>query len=1750
MGSELGVENILEREPDHRDTPITEPLEKLRRVLDTVTKAENIHKKALEANQKKEKEADARLHSLREKSTVEQLEHFVGFEKDPEFLAKIDEITQKLAKAAGFTRKVKTISVSGDTINAFVYVDKSPGSNEDAPGVYTGSQNEGHIVFLYTGLVTKLAEHLAKQGKKLNEGHIAGVLAHEMRHLIQQKEKRSEKVTRKQEEYDADLGGVELMGRAGYSPRDVVETMDFLKELSKRMPYSKSHPAAASRIVEISGRISNPDLPVPGIEIPSVELTALPKTQTYEGRFDESFEASKPGGEVTDFVRNLLSNSESMFDLHVKRSIASSAIDLAFAKEFVNRPEIPGFFMQYLLLEGRAAEQEIQNEETVIKNIEDDVLGLEAKKMSGGISNEEEYKLNEWKESIRFHQKSLARAKLGGDSRLQLTYNLTHESRLKAWGGELPRLDSEASLRMQSNTEEKINREKFLVENGSLAGGREEAHLEVKANQNVNWDEAASEWLAGKGFSGVHKDTLELGYKRIQASFKNAQSNKDELVKGFAFELDRMNRLEGLAKEQESRRLSAVVADDFRNKFQEILDADLPKDIPDSERAQIYELFAGAFDPIQLSEPGAKAVLEFLKKEIFDNNSIDVGGKAGTLTSQKPARFNLYYVVRAVVESGVSLDAEYLNKTISELKIKCPAEISAFERLEKLNRETRLLSEEGTAAGYYLDTGSKLPSAERDILRKKIVSNLSRSHRDVFGFLILAYGLYLPKDGFLDKESSALFLIKLIKDGYDDHVMTGVLGKLQEKSPSDRETRLRIGSLYDRLKNPRRNTYDASGSELDSLLEFIKAEGIPLPEALAEVYRHNLEGSDVFLEYKKLWQNGDLKGADLRKYYELIRGIERRTNDFGYEPHAHGILAFISAEHFEKTDPVFAAKIVDDQMGEYKYSEKIYEEKLSFEQIIADFPKGKLRNGLLHDCWKRNGASISDFEKLSPFFTEEPESYGMKGENNLGAGFVIIFGNNIEEGSFGGSTEAQNSYRAREQSGEMVDYNSGHWYADIDRLGCLESIYAKQPEYLLDTKKTYLENKKRILELCPKSQFRDYLLMKALGLEVQGKRGLSREFSISPLADRLNNPALIGATENSVNFIDTWKFPEMTPAISKYTKFTEKAREIFSELRSDDAKDLLTRMVLDNAPKDLPELELLRITEFYPEPCVARDDYLKKFMLRNSLSIEKIQELRKLFTTEALRGGEVPQMKMLGLEVARTEGRRLKNKKRSDYVNWILGVDKYPPTEMMNAGGAFGFSFESIRNGFAGLTETERERSFDELLLHDEGMLDPKTPEDHEAMDNFLRKVYREKFSAKKNTEAEAENDIFEKVFMTVFQNFIPERRAKLFSALYSAMKDKKGERMEFEELAGTFLEQIGAVGIKLGQILSSNDNLPFSRENKPMPKKLKDRLKRLKDGVRPFSVIGSAQRLVDFGLDKQVKTIDGLLAAASIKQAHSVTLANGERAVLKVRRPVIDDVRNDFEVLGAVFKVLNENGYQVPKYLLSELETIIADEADFTKEASNQQLLSENMPERVGGMKAKTPEISATARGVMLERFASSTPYEKFKNKNPEEAGRISGDLGLEILRGLTKTGVLHADLHDGNIFVDGAGKEMTLIDAGAVADIRKVQKSVLRIYKGLSMKNSRMVAKSIIALSEKSDLDAEALAGSLEAIVNSGEGVDKKATKLSFEILNSVNPGPELRYFLKALATGGHHIDKIDATKPKNAWELAKAGVRIMAS
>lgn len=267
--------------------------------------------------------------------------------------------------------------------------------------------------------------------------------------------------------------------------------------------------------------------------------------------------------------------------------------------------------------------------------------------------------------------------------------------------------------------------------------------------------------------------------------------------------------------------------------------------------------------------------------------------------------------------------------------------------------------------------------------------------------------------------------------------------------------------------------------------------------------------------------------------------------------------------------------------------------------------------------------------------------------------------------------------------------------------------------------------------------------------------------------------------------------------------------------------------------------------------------------------------------------------------------------------------------------------------------------------------------------------------------------------------------------------------RMAFQELGPTF--------VKLGQMLSTRPDL--------VPEAYTREFRKLQDHVAPFPYTEVLKVIeAEYGSplpDVFTSIEEEPLAAASIAQVHRAVLKNGEKVVLKIRRPGIEKIiNNDLAVLRMIVDavehyVAETRALSLP-LIVDEFSRAIRKELDFYLEASNAQRIKKNlsnMPEVI------VPPVmwELTTTSILAMEEADGVPASDFARVmefSREERQAFASILARAYMSQILEDGVFHADMHAGNIRFTGDGK-VVFLDFGSVGYLsERLQDSLINLF------------------------------------------------------------------------------------------------------
>ena len=254
-------------------------------------------------------------------------------------------------------------------------------------------------------------------------------------------------------------------------------------------------------------------------------------------------------------------------------------------------------------------------------------------------------------------------------------------------------------------------------------------------------------------------------------------------------------------------------------------------------------------------------------------------------------------------------------------------------------------------------------------------------------------------------------------------------------------------------------------------------------------------------------------------------------------------------------------------------------------------------------------------------------------------------------------------------------------------------------------------------------------------------------------------------------------------------------------------------------------------------------------------------------------------------------------------------------------------------------------------------------------------------------------------------------------------------------------LASLGPTFIKLGQVLSMRQDL-LSREWIDALSTLQD-----KAPVVPVDAIrATIEEALGIPLGEAFGSFDEQpLATASIAQVHLATTRDGDRVVVKVQRPGIENVmRGDLSLLYLGAQVLEASIDELRLVgitdIVAHFERALLRELDFREELRNllrgRALLD---PELSVTVPRPYPELSA--KTVLTMEFF---PGRAVRALEPESkpAKHAVEQIVRSVCKQVFVDGFFHGDPHAGNILCDDEGK-LCMLDWGLVGELSQEQRA-----------------------------------------------------------------------------------------------------------
>ncbi|HEY2231291.1 MAG TPA: AarF/UbiB family protein [Xanthobacteraceae bacterium] len=328
----------------------------------------------------------------------------------------------------------------------------------------------------------------------------------------------------------------------------------------------------------------------------------------------------------------------------------------------------------------------------------------------------------------------------------------------------------------------------------------------------------------------------------------------------------------------------------------------------------------------------------------------------------------------------------------------------------------------------------------------------------------------------------------------------------------------------------------------------------------------------------------------------------------------------------------------------------------------------------------------------------------------------------------------------------------------------------------------------------------------------------------------------------------------------------------------------------------------------------------------------------------------------------------------------------------------------------------------------------------------------------------------------------------------------KEIAHLEPQQRAKRAFEQLGPTFVKLGQVLSTREDLlpptwttEFDRLHSHVaPVPFDDLLPQVEQalGRSPFEVFGNLEREP--------------YAAGSIAQVHRANLASGTPVILKIRRPGIETkIDADLRILEHLAHLVEAEIPEVRRYrpvqVVGQLRGSLERELDLAEEARNTERFARNFADDLDILVPRVYwEWTSSAMNVQ-EHIEGIRGDDLAAIDNAGLDRKALAARGADaVLKMILVDGFFHADPHPGNVMYL-AGDRIALIDFGMVGRLSRVRRrQIIGLLEGLARHDEEAMLEVLLDWRGDDLVDEARLATDLSEFVFDYADVQLKDLKI----------------------------------------------------
>ena len=326
-----------------------------------------------------------------------------------------------------------------------------------------------------------------------------------------------------------------------------------------------------------------------------------------------------------------------------------------------------------------------------------------------------------------------------------------------------------------------------------------------------------------------------------------------------------------------------------------------------------------------------------------------------------------------------------------------------------------------------------------------------------------------------------------------------------------------------------------------------------------------------------------------------------------------------------------------------------------------------------------------------------------------------------------------------------------------------------------------------------------------------------------------------------------------------------------------------------------------------------------------------------------------------------------------------------------------------------------------------------------------------------------------------------------IFSFSFSKKNDSP-DKSDEDKLCES-IQGMGTTFIKLGQFLATRPDI--------IGEEISKKLEKLQDRLPPFSMQDAKNILKEsLGGDNfnSILNLSEPVAAASIAQVHKAQInENGtiKDVAIKILRPEIRKVFNEeIDALMLLAYIIQSTVTKTKRLKLVEvvflLKEITNHEMDLRFEAAAANEFAENTKNDAGFFVPKIYWNYTSEKVLALDWVDGVSIREKdLINDRNIDVKNIASNIIQHFLRHAVRDGFFHADMHQGNLFINESG-QIVPIDFGIMGRIDKLNRRYLaEILFGFIQRDYKKVAEvHLIAGLVPNDVNVDELAQALRSI------------------------------------------------------------------